>query len=135
MMKSKVFNLLLMSILGSFFLFSQNKISGIVYEENTNIPLEGVSIYNSNDNSIFLTNEDGYFEIKTTENEIILTFLLDGFIIKEKLITLNGSETLEIYLSNNLNMLNEVIVRASKKKIFQIQRLKDYEETAIYAYL
>tara|TARA_B000000441_G_C21478604_1_gene196951 strand:+ start:143 stop:316 length:174 start_codon:yes stop_codon:yes gene_type:complete len=57
-MKSKVFNLLLMSILGSFFLFSQNKISGIVYEENTNIPLEGVSIYNSNDNSIFLTNED-----------------------------------------------------------------------------
>ena len=70
MMTSKVFNLLLMSILGSFSLFSQNKISGIVYKENTNIPLEGVSIYNSNDNSIFLTNEDGYFEIKTTENKI-----------------------------------------------------------------
>ena len=133
MMKSKVFNLLLMSILGSFFLFSQNKISGIVYEENTNIPLEGVSIYNSNDNSIFLTNEDGYFEIKTTENEIILTFLLDGYILKEKLINLGANQTLEIYLSNNLNMLNEVIVRANKKKIFQIQRLKDYEETAIYA--
>ena len=133
MMKSKVFNLLLISLLGSFFLFPQNKISGIVYEENTNIALEGVSIYNSNNDLIFLTNEDGYFEIKTTENEIILTFLLDGYIIKEKLITLNGSQTLEIYLSNNLNMLNEVIVRANKKKIFQIQRLKDYEETAIYA--
>ena len=133
MMTSKVFNLLLMSILGSFFLFSQNKISGIVYEENTNIPLEGVSIYNSNDNSIFLTNEDGYFEIKTTENKIILTFLLDGYILKEKLINPGANQTLEIYLSNNLNMLNEVIVRANKKKIFQIQRLKDYEETAIYA--
>ena len=118
MMKSKVFNLLLISLLGSFFLFPQNKISGIVYEENTNIALEGVSIYNSNNDLIFLTNEDGYFEIKTTENEIILTFLLDGYIIKEKLIALNGSQTLEIYLSNNLNMLNEVIVRASKKKIF-----------------
>ena len=97
MMKSKVFNLLLISLLGSFFLFPQNKISGIVYEENTNIALEGVSIYNSNNDLIFLTNEDGYFEIKTTEKEIILTFLLDGYILKEKLM-LYKTRYLEAYL-------------------------------------
>ena len=62
-----------------------------------------------------------------------MTFLLDGFIIQEKLIKIPNNKIVEIFLSNNLNVLNEVIVRASKKKIFQIQRLKDYEETAIYA--
>ena len=133
MMKSKVFKLLFVFVLGSFFLFSQNKISGHVYEQNSNIALEGVSIYNSNNDTIYLTNKNGYFEIETTKDEAILTFILEGYVIKEKLIKFSASQILEIYLLNNLNVLNEVVVRASKKKIFQIQRLKDYEETAIYA--
>jgi len=133
MMKSKVFKLLFVFVLGSFFLFSQNKISGRVYEQSSNIALEGVSIYNSNNDTIYLTNKNGYFEIETTKDEAILTFILEGYVIKEKLIKFSASQILEIYLLNNLNVLNEVVVRASKKKIFQIQRLKDYEETAIYA--
>jgi len=133
MMKSKVFKLSFVFVLGSFFLFSQNKISGHVYEQNSNIALEGVSIYNSNNDTIYLTNKNGYFEIETTKDEAILTFILEGYVIKEKLINFSSSQILEIYLLNNLNVLNEVVVRASKKKIFQIQRLKDYEETAIYA--
>ena len=133
MMKSKVFKLSFVFVLGSFFLFSQNKISGHVYEQNSNIALEGVSIYNSNNDTIYLTNKNGYFEIETTKDEAILTFILEGYVIKEKLINFSASQILEIYLLNNLNVLNEVVVRASKKKIFQIQRLKDYEETAIYA--
>ena len=133
MMKSKVFKLLFVFVLGSFFLFSQNKISGRVYEQSSNIALEGVSIYNSNNDTIYLTNKNGYFEIETTKDEAILTFILEGYVIKEKLINFSASQILEIYLLNNLNVLNEVVVRASKKKIFQIQRLKDYEETAIYA--
>ena len=133
MMKSKVFKLSFVFVLGSFFLFSQNKISGHVYEQNSNIALEGVSIYNSNNDTIYLTNKNGYFEIETTKDEAILTFILEGYVIKEKLIKFSASQILEIYLLNNLNVLNEVVVRASKKKIFQIQRLKDYEETAIYA--
>ena len=133
MMKSKVFKLSFVFVLGSFFLFSQNKISGHVYEQNSNIALEGVSIYNSNNDTIYLTNKNGYFEIETTKDEAILTFILEGYVIKEKLINFSSSQILKIYLLNNLNVLNEVVVRASKKKIFQIQRLKDYEETAIYA--
>ena len=133
MMKSKVFNLLFVFVMSSFVLFSQNKISGRVYEKSTNTALEGVSIYNSNNDKIYSTNKNGAFEIETTKDEMILTFLLDGYIIQEKLLKVPTNKIVEIFLSNNLNVLNEVIVRASKKKIFQIQRLKDYEETAIYA--
>ena len=124
MMKSKVFKLSFVFVLGSFFLFSQNKISGHVYEQNSNIALEGVSIYNSNNDTIYLTNKNGYFEIETTKDEAILTFILEGYVIKEKLINFSSSQILKIYLLNNLNVLNEVVVRASKKRFFKYKDSK-----------
>ena len=70
--------------MSSFVFISQNKISGRVYEKSTNIALEGVTIYNSNNDKIYSTNKDGAFEIETAKDELILTFLLDGYIIQEK---------------------------------------------------
>ena len=70
MMKSKVFNLFFVFVMSSFVLFSQNKISGRVYEKSTNIALEGVTIYDSNNDKIYSTNKDGAFEIETAKDEL-----------------------------------------------------------------
>ena len=40
---------------------------------------------------------------------------------------------LNLYLDSKIEELDEVIVRANKKKIFQINRKKDFEETRVYA--
>ena len=40
---------------------------------------------------------------------------------------------LDIKLSSRVEQLNEVVVRANKKKIFQIRRMKDFEETSVFA--
>ncbi|RXR17370.1 TonB-dependent receptor [Flavobacterium amnicola] len=120
-----------------FFLFvifnsyAQNKVSGIITSEN-NVPLTAVEIYIKSSGAKFVSNSKGEFTI-TTENseELELVFHKDQYAILEKKVTAS-SENLTVVLEKIVN-LTEVTVSKQKEKLFAINKLKDIDETAIYA--
>jgi Fe(3+) dicitrate transport protein len=66
------------------------------------------------------------------KNSVEIIFYSEGYRVLIKNIESN-STSLIINLSSKVEELNEVIVRANRKKIFQIKRMKDYEGTYVYA--
>ena len=76
-MRLKVFSILF--ILSLNFLFSQEKISGVILSDSTDLPLENVTIFNSDTNEILYSDLNGNFSmtIKNIDSEI--NFFLEGF--------------------------------------------------------
>jgi len=131
MKKLKDFSLILIFIYTSA--FSQVKVSGYIYDEVTYFGLNNVTIFNSENNEIVYSNEDGSYEIMINNYGSELSFYLEGYNLFNKIFESSEDIRSNIKLSSNIEVLNEVIVRANKKRIFQIQRMKDFEETKIYA--
>ena len=119
---------LFISVLG----FSQSKFNGKVIDALTKTPIAGVSIYNANENKLFKSNQDGLFELDIKSNNTEVLFYLEGYNLRS--IFFSGGKNYEVIeLSSKIESLDEVVVRANKKKVFQIERLKDFEETYVYA--
>ena len=59
MMRLKVFSILFFSIFN--LLFSQEQLNGIILDNDTNLPLENVTVFNSDINQVSYSNDDGYF--------------------------------------------------------------------------
>ena len=119
-------------ILLSFFSFSQTNYSGKVIDKLTKTPIANVSIYNSTENKLSKTNVDGLFDLNIESNNTEILFYIEGYNLKSVIFSDDKDYNL-IELNSQIEKLDEVIVRANKKKIFQIERLKDFEETYIYA--
>ena len=129
MMKLLVYKIF---ILISFFGFSQTNYSGKVIDKLTKSPLTNVSVYNSTENKLSKTNSDGLFDLVIESNNTEILFYTEGYNLKS--IILSGNKNYSIIeLDSQIEKLDEVIVRANKKKVFQIERLKDFEETYVYA--
>ena len=112
----------------------QSRVSGYVYDEFTNDAIENVAIFDNYSNKIFYSDKKGYFNFIKGKNTIELTFYLEGYLVLNKIIELDlDSTNLIVKLSSKVEELNEVIVRANRKKIFQIKRMKDFEGTSVYA--
>ena len=77
--------------------------------------------------------KNGYYEFYTSKDVITLVFIADGYQFIEKSISLSEKNNLNIYFSNPIQELSEVVVKANNKKVFQLGRLKDIEGTAIFA--
>jgi len=60
-MKLKVFKILIILSFNS--LFSQENLSGVIISESTNLPLENVTIFNSETNEISYSDSEGKFII------------------------------------------------------------------------
>ncbi len=131
MKRLKVFRLILIFICTSA--FSQIKVTGYIYDDMTNIGLSNVSIFNPKTSEIKYSNKDGYYEIVISNYDTEISFYLEGYNLYNKVFGSSENKESNIRLSSNIEILNEVIVRANKKRIFQIQRMKDIEETKIYA--
>ena len=129
MMKLLVCNIL---ILLSFFSFSQTNYSGKVIDKLTKTPIANVSIYNSTENKLSKTNVEGLFDLNIESNNTEILFYIEGYNLKSVIFSADKDYNL-IELNSQIEKLDEVIVRANKKKVFQIERLKDFEETYIYA--
>ena len=120
-----------LALLFSILNFSQNTINGFVFDVNSNEPISNVTIYDLDNKKTYYSNIDGSFRVDGNNiNE--LTFFMNGYITKTIVID-NSKTNLNIYLSQNIEELNEVVVRANKKRIFQIKRMKDFEGTSIFA--
>ena len=129
MMKLLVYKIF---ILISFFGFSQTNYSGKVIDKLTKSPLANVSVYNSTENKLSKTNSDGLFDLVIESNKTEILFYSEGYNLKSVILSGNKNYSI-IELDSQIEKLDEVIVRANKKKVFQIERLKDFEETYVYA--
>ena len=126
----KVFSFIFLVCLESY---SQDKVQGIITELSSDLAIAGVSIYNSTDDIISISNGDGYFEININNYPAEIIFYTEGFNLKTLIISEKPVKEININLESKIEELNEVIVRANRKKIFQIKRMKDFEETRVFA--
>ena len=130
MMKLKDFSLLLFLIL-PFLTFAQNKISGVVTDNNGK-KLDRVEIFNTSTNAKTFTDVNGAFEINEKKSgSFDFVFFKEGYSIVEQNNISTGS-TITIALTK-INKLTEVIIRKQNEKVFALRKLKDIEGTAIYA--
>ena len=132
-MKLKEFKIFSFLLLSSFNLCSQSKVSGFIYEKDTEVVLKMVEVYDIEKGLITTSSENGYYEFYTSKDVITLVFIADGYQFIEKSIILSEKNNLNIYFSNPIQELSEVVVKANNKKVFQLGRLKDIEGTAIFA--
>ncbi len=124
------FKILLLLIINTC--FAQNEVSGYVFDEQTNLPISNVAIYDNNSTQIYYTNSEGFFKFTKKKNTVEIVFYQQGYILLTRQLG-NINTNLNIKLSSRVEELNEVVVRANKKKIFQIRRMKDFEETSVFA--
>ena len=116
----------------SVFGFSQSKFKGKVIDALTKSPVAGVSIYNAKENKLYKSNQDGLFELDIKSNNTEVLFYIEGYNLRSIIFSaVKNYDVIE--LNSKIETLDEVIVRANKKKVFQIERLKDFEETYVYA--
>lgn len=112
---------------------AQVSISGTVKDNEENA-LGEVEIYNLTTNSFTKTKADGTFLLeKCFVGENKLTFYGFGFRVKEIVQNVQENTSITITLEELSNTLSEVVLIQEKEKVFALNRLKDIEETAIYA--
>jgi Fe(3+) dicitrate transport protein len=129
-MKLKDFRILLL-ILFSINTFSQNKITGVI-KNDSGEPISLVSVYNKSTDTKTLSNKNGEFEIeRNTNGNSQLVFYKENYSFLEQ--TFPASETTIVVVLNKITTLSEVVINKQRDKFFAISKLKDIDETAIYA--
>ncbi|WP_298513342.1 TonB-dependent receptor [uncultured Kordia sp.] len=132
-MRLKDFSTLIIICLFSISLAAQQKISGTVTSTETQKPIANVDIYDQTSGKLATTNAKGYYEFTTEEKALTLIFFSYEYDVIEKSITVEKEVILNIALKPLGEQLSEVELNVRKNKIFALKRLKDVEETAIYA--
>tara|TARA_B100001248_G_scaffold36008_1_gene23068 strand:- start:504 stop:2918 length:2415 start_codon:yes stop_codon:yes gene_type:complete len=129
-MRLKAFSILFFSIFN--LLFSQEQLNGIILDNDTNLPLENVTVFNSDINQVSYSNDDGSFEIILNSPESEIIFFLEGYNIISDFYSYS-EKPIEVKLIPKIEELSEVVVRANLKRIFQIKKMEDIVGTRIYA--
>jgi Fe(3+) dicitrate transport protein len=131
MTRLKDFSIYLIFLFFCFGSFAQNKISGVITDENGK-RLTAVEIYNKTSNMKVFTDASGVFEIDLTKaGSFDFVFFKEGYSIVEQNNITTGN-TLTIALTKIIN-LTAVIIKKQNAKIFALRKLGDIEGTAIYA--
>ena len=130
MMRLKVFSIFIFSIFN--LLYPQDQLTGIILDNNSGLPLENVTVFNSDTNQISYSDNKGSFEIILTNPESEIVFFLEGYNLISGFYS-DSAELIEVKLIPKIEELSEVIVRANLKRIFQIKRMEDVVGTRIYA--
>lgn len=129
-MKLKDFSCILL-LLFTINSFSQYKISGITAADNGRI-LASVEVYNRTSGTKYLSNAKGEFSIELDKSgNYELVFYKENYAFLEK--TLSTSEEGIVIILDKITNLSEVFINTQKEKIFALNKLKDIDETAIYA--
>jgi Fe(3+) dicitrate transport protein len=110
---------------------AQTKISGII-SSSYGKKLSAVEIYNKTSGTKYLSNSKGEFSIDLEKSgNYELVFYKENYSILEETISTSGESS--IIVLDEITKLSEVVIRMQKEKIFGLNKLKDIEETAIYA--
>ncbi len=106
-MKAKI-SLLLFFCFGIVSYAQQNDVSGTITEQETGIPIPGVSIVIKNTLKGVVSDFDGNYSIKDIPNNAILQFSYLGYQTQE--IQTSGQEQINIQLLEDVSKLDEVVV-------------------------
>ena len=124
----------------SFFFFTISTIGFAQYRLECSINLEGENNLKSSikiyDKAIGFVNEVYEGEIFILENRVqknTYIFIAEGYSVVEKEIDLSKVNKFNLVLPRQVEELNEVILSARKKELFALKRMRDFENTAIYA--
>ncbi|WP_349680591.1 TonB-dependent receptor domain-containing protein [Flavobacterium sp. UBA7680] len=129
-MKLKDFSFILF-LLFSINAISQTHISGVVRGESGE-KLSFVEVYNKSNGNKTNTDKEGNFDIVVPDSgTYTFIFYKDNYSVLEQEVTAPSSD-LTITLIKITN-LSEVVVKNEREKVFALHKLKDIEETAIYA--
>ena len=124
---------LLIALLISLNLSAQYKVSGIVTSQNTGKALNEVLILSSEGGTLAVSNEKGFYEFETSKKTLTVLVYSEEFRLYEKQLTLTANFKLDIALQSFDEQLTEVVVKARKKRIFELKHLKDVVGTSIFA--
>ena len=124
----------------SFLFFTISTIGFAQYRLECSINLEGENNLKSSikiyDKAIGFVNEVYEGEIFILENRVqknTYIFIAEGYSVVEKEIDLSEVNKFNLVLPMQVEELNEVILSARKKELFALKRMRDFENTAIYA--
>ena len=130
-MKYTVYSFLFFTI--STIGFAQYRLECIINLEGENNLKPSIKIY---DKATGFVNEVYEGEIFILENRVqknTYIFIAEGYSVVEKEIDLSEVNKFNLVLPRQVEELNEVILSAKKKEVFALKRMRDFENTAIYA--
>jgi len=128
MIISKVyFKILLLFLLFSETIISQQIFSGYIIDQETNETISGVKIYSKSAGLLEISDEKGFYSFEAYNNDLISFYLENYELIEKKLVQ---NET--IYLKPLVENLDEIEIIARNEKIFSLQRLNAVEGTSIF---
>ena len=118
-------------LLFSVTLFGQSRIRGSVQRADGTL-ISGVEVYNATLSIKTITDGNGGFEINVDESTINqFVFYKEGYELLET--ALNPTEKNRIFTLEKINNLSEVVIQNQRAKLFNLNKLRDVEGTAIYA--
>ena len=103
--------LLLTGCLISAVALGQSLHNGVVYENKTRVVLQNIRVENLGSNKVVITDKTGAFTIGGKAGELLV---FTGAFYKPDTVLLTGNKPLEIFLTPQHNMLNEVNVTATE---------------------
>lgn len=114
---------------------AQFRISGYITSQETGQPMEGVEIYDNKAGKSFITNKDGYFEIKNLPSGTYVFYIFElGFeVINRPVVVEDEDVELRIGMEKLNREMSEVAVIDQREQIFAIKRMREVEGTSIYA--
>jgi Fe(3+) dicitrate transport protein len=132
-MKLKDYSFLLLTFLMSYSAIAQFQVSGKVTDAVSGLPINQVGIYDKDAGVITTTDIEGTYSFETTKGNITLILFISEYQVLEKAMTFTTSSVVNFQLQEISKQLNAIEITVRKEKIFQLERLKDVEGTAIYA--
>ncbi|RNC80183.1 MAG: TonB-dependent receptor [Winogradskyella sp.] len=132
-MRLKDYSITLVIYLISVLAIAQSKVSGVIQNQATQQPVANVEVYNKKGGLLAKTNTDGYYEFNTNKDRITLVFFIFEYKSIEVTVDVNGDTTLNQSIEPYAEVLTAVEISAKRAEEFELTRLRDVEETAIYA--
>ncbi len=123
----------MLCFLCTVFATAQNKISGTITEATSGKILANVEVYDKDAGLLAKSNASGFYEFETEKQTITIAFFSYEYNVVEQTITATENTIIDVKLSPLAETLSEVELTSRKAKVFALKRLKDVEETAIYA--
>ena len=112
-------------------LYGQVKVTAIVVQEG-NKPLSGVEVFNVDLSTKSFSDAKGQFVLELKDGSAnSLVLYKDGFLLLET--SINSSDNNKIFTLEKMITLSEVVIQNERAKLSNINKLRDVEETAIYA--
>jgi len=132
-MRLKDYSFIIIALLMSCSAIAQFQISGKVTDAVTGVAINDVDIYDKDAGVLATTDASGNYRFETQKTTLTLVFFTYEYDVLETNLSISSDAVHNFKLKELSEQLTAIEITARKEKIFQIERLKDVEGTAIYA--